>query len=67
MFDARSALMSLNGKALDSVDLRSKLEEICRAHLKEIPADFRARDLFEVAERKQWLRRESGRFRIQVD
>ncbi|MEK7066051.1 MAG: hypothetical protein AAB965_00585 [Patescibacteria group bacterium] len=64
VFDAKKALSALNGKSFDSVKLRIAFEDILFNNIKDIPAEFRARDLFELALNNGWLQEVGGTYSI---
>ncbi len=66
MFDARKALLALSGKSFNSVGLRKAFENILFENIKDIPVEFRARDLFELAWANRWLHEHDGQYNITV-
>jgi hypothetical protein len=68
IFDAEKALKPLHDKVFSSFrELRPLLEEIRMKHLKELPPELGAKELFEIARQRSWVREEAeGRLRILV-
>ncbi len=68
MFDLRTALMPLNGRALTLRELCGELERICAAHLSELPAEFGIDECLSAMRRRGWLLEDSaGRLYVQVE
>ena len=60
MFDGKRALSALNGRQFNSVEIRRAFEQILFENITEIPAEFRARDLFEMAYNSGWISEKNG-------
>jgi hypothetical protein len=55
MFDPRRAFTPLDGKILTFPELRRKLAEIRAANLRDMPIDFDAHELVQLAKHRRWL------------
>ncbi len=57
MFDAKIALAPLHDQTFSTFrDLSEKLAEIRLQHLRDLPADFGPRELFEIARQNGWVK-----------
>ena len=66
MFDAKKALLTLVGRSFNSVEFRKAFENILFENIKDIPVEFRARDLFELAWNNKWLDEVGGVYTINI-
>lgn len=55
VFDAVAGLWLLSGRCLDSVELQRVLERIIADNLRDIPAEFKAKDYRELAIKEGWI------------
>jgi len=65
MLKVREALKEFNGQVLDLVELRKALKSVVMKHLSEIPAEFKLRDLFDLAREENCIE-EVGQGRVRI-
>ncbi len=67
MFDAREAFTALQGRTYDTQTLRTAMQELRVAHLRDLPAEYQTRDLYELAAENNWLQKiETGKYEIKL-